>query len=225
MAWEDIEERLKKVFKVQISFPHGSVWLPDTHVTIDECLTSLAETDEELKQLSIQRIRFLQNRWPLEKLVELRWDVPVSKRAIWAMNIKNRAYILFFDGVEYQLIAAIEPRTNSTLYRAVISKLLQNPTFVPTRPTTIKNYRPDLMFDIEAGPETAEVSDIDWIGPASHQPKHKEGYLSRLLVGWVGKWVDLPVLGYWHEDAPDSITTPEKGSYVMKYKARSKRAA
>ena len=45
-----------------------------------------------------------------------------------------------------------------------------------------------------------------------------ESNLSRLLVGWVGSWIDLPVLGFWHEDVPDSISTSEKGGYVMKYK-------
>src|SRR5262252_5323071 len=105
MSWENIEERLKKVFKVQISFPHGSVWLPDTHMTIYEWLTSAAETDDELRELNIQRIRFLQNRWPLEKLVELRWDNGSNKRALSAMYASNRAYILFFDGLDYQLIA------------------------------------------------------------------------------------------------------------------------
>jgi hypothetical protein len=225
MAWENIEERLKKVFKVQISFPHGSVWLPDTHLTINEWLTSIAETDEELKELNIQRIRFLQNRWPVPKLIELRWDDSSSKRAIFAMNAGTRAYILFFDGLDYQLIAAIEPRTNAALYRAVISKLLQNPSFVPVRPTSIKNYRPDLIGDTETALATSEVSDIDWVDPASHAGKPKEGLLSRLLVGWVGNWINLPVLGYWHHDGPDSITTPEKGKYVVEYKSQGKGAA
>ena len=30
-----------------------------------------------------------------------------------------------------------------------------------------------------------------------------EGLLSKLLVGWVGKWIDLPVLGFWHQEVPD----------------------
>src|ERR1043166_4399601 len=99
MAWENIEERLRKVFKVQIAFPHGSVWLPDTHLTIDEWLTSTAETDEELRELNIQRIQFLQNRGPVEKLVELRWDHPPARRTIFGLNAGTRAYVLFFDGL------------------------------------------------------------------------------------------------------------------------------
>ena len=213
MAWENIEERLKTVFKVRISFPGGSVWLPDRHLTIDEWLTSLAETDEELKELNIRRIRFLQNHWPLEKLLELRWDDSSTKQAIWSMNVESRAYVLFFDGIDYQLIAAIEPRNNAALYRAVIGKLLQNSAFVPTRPPSIKNYRPDLIPNIETDylqRSEADVSDIDWIGPSSQGAKDKRGYLSKLLVGWVGKWIDLPVLGYWHEDMPVSITVQKK---------------
>src|SRR5436189_5032312 len=124
MAWENIEERLRKVFKVQISFPHGSIWLPDTHWTIDEWLTSTAEADEELRELNIPRIRFLQNRWPVEKLVELRWADSAGKRAIFAMNSGNRAYILFFDGLDYQLIAATEPRSYAELYPVGIGKVM-----------------------------------------------------------------------------------------------------
>ena len=225
MAWENIEERLRKVFKVQISFPHGSVWLPDTHLTIDEWLTSMAETDEELRELNIPRIRFLQNRWPVEKLVELRWDDSAGKRAIFGMNSGEGAYILFFDGLDYQLIAAIEPRTNGALYRAVIGKLLQNPSFVPARPTSIKSYRPSLLGDIQTVFQTSDVSDIEWVGPASDTGKPKQGYLSQLLVGWVGNWIDLPVLCYWHQDSPDSITTPEKGKYVVEYKSQQKKRA
>jgi hypothetical protein len=213
MAWENLQERLKYVFRVKISFPNGSVWLPDTQLNIDEWLMSLAETDEELKELNIRRIRFLQNRWPIEKLLELRWDDSSDRRVILVMNVGRRAYIFFSDGYEYQLIAAIEPRTEAALYRAVIGKLLQNSDFVRSWPTRIINYRPDLLPDIETEPVLPAIE-----GPQSHQARSGGGYLSELLVGWVGKWIDLPVLGYWHHEGPHSITTLEKGKYVMKYK-------
>src|SRR5882672_9571344 len=200
MAWENIEERLRKVFKVQISFPHGSIWLPDTHWTIDEWLTSTAETDEELRGLNIPRIRFLQNRWPVDRLVELRWDDLRNKRTIFAMNIGDTAYIMFFDGLDYHVIAAIEPRTNQSLYRALISKLLQNPSFVPTWPGSIKNYRPDLIGDIETAFEIPEVPEIHWAGAAPKAGEAKHGYLWQLLIGWVGNWINVPVVGYWHHE-------------------------
>lgn len=109
VAWEKIEERLKKAFKVTVSFPAGSIWLPDARLTVDDWLTSMANTDEELRELNITKIRFLQNRWPVEKLLELEWDGEFANtRAIWAMYVGRRAYILFSDGIDYQVIAAIE---------------------------------------------------------------------------------------------------------------------
>jgi hypothetical protein len=245
MAWENIEERLKKAFSVTVSFPAGSVWLPDGRLNIDEWLTSIAETDEELRELDLPRIRFLQNRWTLEKLMDMEWSTDLfNKRAIWAMYVRRRAYILFSDGIEYQLVAAIEPRDNATLYRAVIGKVLRNPNFVPVPPTNVRNLRADLVPDIfESVEESAEKTPprvpaassrktgfggenfsgiggpVDWMQAEKH-PAHtfpQEGNLSKLLAGWIGASIDLPTLGYWQEDGPDSITT-EKGKYVMKYK-------
>jgi hypothetical protein len=242
MAWENIEERLKKAFGVTVSFPAGSVWLPDGHLNIDEWLTSIAETDEELKELDIPRIRFLQNRWTIEKLVDMEWNTELfNKRAIWAMYVRRRAYILFSDGIEYQLIAAIEPRDNASLYRAVIGKVLQNPNFVPVPPTNVRNLRADLVPEIfenveeTTRPEVPVEEDrrttfggenfggmggpVDWMQAGKHSIHTfpSEGSLSKLLAGWIGASIDLPALGYWHEDGPDTITT-EKGKYVMRYK-------
>lgn len=219
MAWQNIEERLKTAFKVHIAFPRGSVWLPDTHLTIDEWLTSLVETDEELEGLNIRRIRFLQNRWPLEDLLEFYSDDSSARQAVWAMNVGSRAYVLFSDGVDYHLIAAIEPKTNAALYQAVISKLLLNPFFVSAPPILIKNYRPDLVSDIRnvlrdgfrADRDNAAASAFEWIDSASQLGKDKGSYLSKLFVGCVGKWIDLPVVGYWHEELPDSISSFRKG--------------
>jgi hypothetical protein len=242
MAWENIEERLKKAFSVKVSFPSGTVWLPDTHVNIDDWLTTIAESDEELRELDISRVQFLQNRWPIEKLLELEWDNQSNMRTIWAMRVGRRAYILLSDGIEYQLIAAIEPKNKPTLYRAVIGKVLQNPKFVPARPTHFRNSRPDLVPDIfenldeprDHGAQNDRERNpvfggenfggmggpVDWMHPGSNSGKAmpKETNLSKLLLGWIGAWIDLPVLGYSHEDVPDSITTPEKGKFVMKYK-------
>ena len=204
---------MKAAFTVQIPFPHGCVWLPDTHLTIDEWLTSLVETDEELDELNIKRIRFLQNHWPLEDLIEFGWNDSAGRQAIWSLSVGATAYILFFDGVDYQLIAAIEPRTNARLYGAVVGKLLQNSFFVSSRPASIRNYRPDLIPGIETDfvdtrflfdQGATNADGAEWINSASALGKRNEGYLSKLFVGWVGKWIALPVVGYWHEDFPDS---------------------
>ena len=80
MAWEGIEEKLKTALTVKVSFPAGTIWLPDHHLSIDDWLTSISETDEELSELDLPRIRFLQNRWPIEKLVELQVIVAKTTR-------------------------------------------------------------------------------------------------------------------------------------------------
>src|SRR5215471_8186717 len=146
MAWEHIEERLKKALTVKVAFPNGTIWVPDTQLTIDDWLESIAESDEELRELEIPRIRFLQNRWPIDRLVELEWDDEFSnRRAILAMYVGRRAYILFSDWTDYLVIAALEPKHKPSLYRAVIGKILENRGFVPTRPTRVINDRSDLV--------------------------------------------------------------------------------
>src|SRR5262245_28816086 len=121
--WSNIEERLKKALTVKVSFPSGTVFLPVTQLMIDDWLTSIAETDEELRELNIPRIRFLQNHWRIVRLVELEWDDEFSnKRFIAAMYVGQRAYILFSDWSDYQVIASIEPKDSPSLYQAVISK-------------------------------------------------------------------------------------------------------
>jgi hypothetical protein len=193
MAWENIEARLAKAFSIRLSFPGGMVMLPASHLDIDEWLLSAAETDEELSELNIPRFRFLQNRWPIEKLVQFDWEneTSFSRLALYAMYLESRAYVLCTAGFRYQLIAAIEPRNEPALYRAVIRRVLQDPDFVPTPPTHIKIVRPGLI------PELA--GNVDDALQSSKLPV-RNGYVSNLLVGWIGPWVDLPVLGYWHED-------------------------
>src|SRR6266478_4107820 len=45
-----------------------------------------------------------------------------------------------------------------------------------------------------------------------------EDFLSDVFVGWIGKWLNLPEAGFWHEDAPESISRTKKGEVVVKYK-------
>src|SRR4051812_24545555 len=167
MAWESIEEKLKKALSVKISFPAGTVWLPDRHLSIDDWLTSVAETDEEIRELNIPRIQFLQNRWRMDTLLELEWDDQfANKRKIMAMIVGERAYILFSDWSEYQVIAAVKPKDKPSLYRAVVGKLLDNRSFIPTAPDRIRNRRPDLIPDL-VFPEERPVEEIP---PANWAP-------------------------------------------------------
>jgi hypothetical protein len=232
VAWDNIEDRLQQAFKIKVEFPAGAVWLPDMHLTVDDWLTLLAETDEEIREINIRRIRFLQNRWPMEKLIEFSWDELFSRRAIWAMYVRNRAYILFSDGFEYQLIAAVEPKDKPELYRAVVRKLLQNPDFVPSRAARIgvRSRRPDLIpndiledLDAPGNRATGDRSDnaVDRTRSIAGPVRHRSNYLSNLLVGWAGKWIDLPVLGFWHEEEPHSITTSQEGHHIVRYETTS----
>src|SRR5262245_58321418 len=175
-----IEERLKKALPVKITFPAGTIWLPAANLTIDDWLTSIAETDEELRELNIPRIRFLQNHWSIVRLMELEWDDQFSnKRFIAAMYVGQRTYILFSDWGNYQVIAAIEPKDSPSLYQAVIGKILENRGFIPTRPDHIRIRRPDLipeLFGVSAEdfsrnniPVEAEnfagLGPVDWMHP------------------------------------------------------------
>jgi hypothetical protein len=224
MAWEDIEEKLKKALTVKVSFPAGTIWLPETQLSIDDWLESMAESDEELRELEIPRLRFLQNRWLIDELVELEWDGEFSnRRVILAMYVGPRAYILFSDGAHCLAIAALEPKDKPTLYRAVVGKILENRSFVPMPPMHVRNHRPDLVPEVaiwprredraqqpEPRPVFAEVAGLDrsaW-----------KGFLSDVLVGWIGKWLSLPELGFWHEEMPDSITKTNEREIRMKYK-------
>jgi len=223
MAWEGIEEKLKKALTVKVSFPDGTIWLPESHLRIDEWLESIAQTDEELRELEILRIQFLQNRWPMEELVELEWDDEFSnRRVILAMYVGQRAYILFSDWADYLVIAALEPGDKPALFRVVIGKILENRSFVPTRPTHIKNHRPDLVPEVALSPghrhrgEGAEVRPVGEL--AGLDQSAFKGFLSDVLVGWIGKWLNMPELGFWHEEMPESITRTNESEIRMKYK-------
>jgi hypothetical protein len=205
MAWENIQDRLKKALTVKVSLPGGIISLPDTHLTIDEWLTSIVETDEELRVLNnVPRIRFLQNRWQVEELLELEWDDDfANKKSILAMYAGQRAYIVFHDWSEFQVIAAVEPKDNKSLYRAVIGKLLENRSFVPASPGRIRNRRPDLVPEFEPVSRVSEEEQVE-ASVQSPQPqsskKRWQAFLSDILVGWIGRWLTLPEAGFWHHD-------------------------
>jgi hypothetical protein len=206
MAWENINEKLKSALTVKVAFPAGSIWLPDHHLTVDDWLTSIAETDEELIELNMPRIQFLQNRWSIEKLVELEWDDQFSnRRVIAAMNVGDRAYILFSDWTAYQVIAAIDPKDTTLLYRAVITKLLANPCFVQTRPDRILNFRPDLLpggLPAWTGGGQEVAVPVVPLKPGERW----RSFLSDILEGWIQKWLNRPEQVFWQEDMPESIS-------------------
>ena len=152
MAWENVQERLKNCLQVKIDIAAGSVWLPEIQMDVDEWLYTLAETDHELQELDSPRVLFLQHRWPFERLLELEWDNQFSSRCtFWAMYVGRRAYIFITHGMHYQVVGAVEPKNEPTVYRALIGELLRNPKFVREYPTSVRNYRPDLIPDIRVG--------------------------------------------------------------------------
>jgi len=221
MAWEGIEERLKKALTVKASFRAGTIWFPDTQLTIDDWLESIAESDEELLELEIRRIRFLQNRWLIDELVQLEWDDEFSnRRAILAMYVGRRAYILFSDWTEYLVIAALEPKDKPSLYRAVVGNILDNRSFIPTRPTRILNHRPDLV------PEVVPLSKKQPLEPGIVFPELSglgrsawKDFLSDVLGGWIIRWLNPPEFGFWHEETPESITKTSEEEVRRKKRA------
>jgi hypothetical protein len=152
MSWEQIEDRLAKPFIQSITLPSGTIWLPEEDITIDQWLLSAAESDAELRELDIPAINFLQTRWPMEQLVEWKWPKSFDRRSLLAMSMAQRAYILFGDGFEYRVVAAVEPKNAPALYRAAVHYVLENASFVPDRPTIV-HIRPDLIVRDERADE------------------------------------------------------------------------
>src|SRR5437867_3469576 len=218
MAWQNIEEKLKKALTVKVSFPAGTIWLPETRLSIDDWLESIADSDEELRELEIPRIQFLQNRWLIDELVELEWDDEFSnRRVILAMYVGQRAYILFSDWTDYVVIAGLEPKDKPMLYRAVVGKMLENRNFVPTPPSRIRIHRPDLVPELAPFPKDDDreqafelrpvLAGLGGLGRSAWKR-----FLSDVLVGWIGKWLNLPEPGFWHHDeVPESITRTNEG--------------
>jgi hypothetical protein len=238
MSWKNIEEKLKHALPIKVSFPAGTIWLPQSHLTIDEWLGSIAETAEEFRELDIPRIRFLQNHWRIDKLVELEWDDQfANKRVIVAMIVGSRAYILLSDWSDYQVIAAVEPNDTPSLYRAVVGKLFENRRFIRVQPTHIRNHRPDLVPDFVAPSrkdregrgsreerlvfegEAAGVAPADSLVSGAIAEERWKSFLSDILVGWIGKWLNLPEVGFWHEEMPESITNAKDEKIVMQYES------
>src|SRR5262245_21181260 len=145
MAWEQLEQRLNDIFKIQITFASGVVSLPSAALTLDEWMTSLAQTAEELRELNIPRMRFLQNRWRVEQLLKITWENPPDLRSIWSMYVGDNAYLFMYDGIEYHVLASITPRTSDALFRSVIGELVQNRNVIPAHPAAIQIYRQDLV--------------------------------------------------------------------------------
>jgi len=200
MAWENIEGRLQRAFSTKIVFPMGTVWLPANELNIDEWLTSAAETEEESKELDIPRFRFLQNRFPNEKLLELEWeDRSIPRYTVWFMQVGTRAYILL-SGLECHAVAAIEPNSNPRLYQAVVRNILLSSTFTPAEPTRVKDRHPDLLPEefIDGVLRERKSGSLAAHSPFEQQKKQR-GYFSQLLFGWVGGWFGLPVVGYYHD--------------------------
>src|SRR5262249_18753484 len=127
----------------------------------------------------------------------------------------------------------VEPKDKPSLYRAVIGKLLENRSFVPTRPTHIRNRRPDLVGELlppkEADKKEGHVfggksfggrqGPFDRRPPVSRRDQRGKALLSDILGGWIGTWLSPPEAGFlWYEDMPKSISSAEKGKIFMKYK-------
>ena len=202
MAWENIEERLLKPFKVVIPHEAGQISLPGGRLDIDEWLTSIAETDEELKELNVRRIRFLQNRWQIEKLLQLEWDAAISRRMVLAMYVHNRAYILTFDGLTFEVVGSLEPKNQPALYQALVDIVLHDSRFVPMPPKQIKNLRPDLVSNTEIEEFRHHHEALPHL---DLPPFRRRSYLARLITGWVGNWLDVPVRGYWSDESEDDF--------------------
>lgn len=123
MPWTNIEERLKRPFGSEMPLHAGSLWFPSRKLDIDQWLVSAAESDEELRELEIPRIRFLENRWRMEELFDIERERRLGARTAWALHIGHRAYIIVSDGPEYRLAALLEPDDNPLLYREAAGRI------------------------------------------------------------------------------------------------------
>ena len=194
MSWENIETRLAKALTLKSWFPLGLLLLPDAPLDIDDWLVSIAETDEELLELNIPRVQFLHNRWPIQQVARFEWGQRFSFtfRTLWSMHMRDRDYFLLSHGFIYYLIARVQPGSELEMYRVVISRVLHDLRLLPTPPTRIISRFCGGEFD-----ETFRGrSDAALFAPA----RTEHHYLSDLMVGWIGPWINVPVVGYWHSD-------------------------
>ena len=201
MAWEKIEQRLKRPLNTKVPLPSGTIWLPDEYLSVDDWLTSVAETDEELNELNIPRMRFLNNRWSIERLVDLDGDDPFDRVSFLAMYIGERAYILMADR-EYRIIAALEPKSSNTLYGVVVGNWLHNCTPRHGHPITFKIWHPDLVPEnvVEDASENWVSPDAERVNASSNSDMTSRADFSKRLMNWIGPWVVAPALGYWQPD-------------------------
>jgi hypothetical protein len=125
------------------------------------------------------------------------------------MQVGQRAYILFSDWKDYLVVAALEPKDEPTLYQALVDKLLENRSFVRTRPSHITNHRPDLIAEvvllgIERRPRPRPAAEFAQLAAVSESSWKQ--FVSDVLGGWIGKWLTPPEIGFWHEESPEPIT-------------------
>ena len=192
MSWEYIEERLARALSVKEWFPFGLLTLPVAPLDIDDWLVSAAQSDEELLELNIPRIQFLQNRWPIEQIARFEWEKPsFSFRALWSLRMHDRDCVLFSHGVTCYLIAGVQPQQEIQLYRIIMSRVLHNPSLIATPPVRVVSRLPCSELDTALKPRDTRV-------PVPAHAGH--AYLADLMVGWVGPWINVPVVGYWHRD-------------------------
>jgi hypothetical protein len=147
MDWAELEKNLTKAFTQKIVLPCGVVFLAEQDVALDEWVRSATG---ESDRINLSPVQFLQLRWPIESLVEMRWPRSQEERSISAMYMSKRAFIIFNDGCESHVIASIEAQNQPELYRIVIDKIFENVYFVPTPPPIVHIRRPDLVSSRDA---------------------------------------------------------------------------
>lgn len=231
MAWEDIEERLKRALPVSVAFPSGTVRLPETHLTVEEWLASLAVTDEEFQELTIPRMEFLRNRYPVQEILSLEWDgTPFSRRALLWMPVGRRAYILLSGWSDCQVIASIEPGNDPVLMHAVSVKILESPGFAANPPARIRNRRPDLLMEPLIDTETDTTGAEKGIGATPVElvsggiAGRVKYFLTEILFGWIGRWLSQPESIYLNQGPEDTwAERPGTGPLANNESSRGKR--
>jgi hypothetical protein len=69
-------------------------------------------------------------------------------------------------------------------------------------PQRIKNLRTDLVSNTEI----EELQHHHEALPHMDLPSpRKRSYLARLITGWVGNWLEVPVRGYWSDESEDDF--------------------
>jgi hypothetical protein len=149
MNWQNIEQRLAKLFREQVTFPAGTIWLPPTYFNVSDWLSQIAENEDERSVIAVRGLDFLRYRWPFEVLVEMNWD---DNRAtnqgsfrIEAMYVGKRAYIFLSKRRQLQVVAALEPAKEPEITSAVVKTLLSNQDAIAEAPSSVRSLRPDII--------------------------------------------------------------------------------